>query len=327
MQYCQQKDIRGVEHRGHLTSATASARCIVMAMQALLDNGDEVLIPAPDYPLWTAAVNLSGGTPVHYLCDEESGWLPDIEDIEKKITPNTRGIVVINPNNPTGALYPQEVLQEIVEIAREHGLIVFSDEIYDKILYDGDKHVSIASLADDVLFITMSGLSKAYRIAGFRAGWMVVSGDKKARAPISSRGSTCSRPCACAATCRRSRSSRPRSAATRASTTSSRRAAGCMSSARCAYERVSDDPGHFVCEAEGRVLPISEDSTSKKFNITDDVQFAYDLLREEKVLIVQGTGFNWPEPDHFRIVFLPPVEDLAEVMEKLKRFLATYRQR
>jgi alanine-synthesizing transaminase len=225
MHYTQGKNIRGVTI-DDIYLGNGASELIVMAMNALLNNGDEVLVPAPDYPLWTAAVSLSGGKPVHYICDEQQDWYPDIDDMRSKITPNTRAIVVINPNNPTGALYPVELLLQIIELARQHQLIIYADEIYDKVLYDGAQHVSIASLADDVLFVTFNGLSKNYRACGYRAGWMVVSGEK--RTPkTTSKASTCWPRCACAPTRRASLRSRRRWAATRASTTWWARAGAC----------------------------------------------------------------------------------------------------
>lgn len=323
MQYCQQKRFQGVDIEDIYTGNGVS-ELVVMVMQGLCNNGTEVLIPAPDYPLWTAAVNLAGGRPVHYLCDEESGWLPDVKDIRQKITANTRGIVVINPNNPTGALYPKDVLQNIVDLAREHGLIVFSDEIYDKILYDGAKHVSIATLADDVLFITMSGLSKAYRIAGFRAGWMVVSGDKKAAADFIEGLDLLSSMRLC----------------------SNVPAQSIIQTALGGYQSINDlvaPGGRLYVQREACMSALANmpgvscvhpkaafyafpKLDVKKFNISDDVKFAYDLLHDQHVLVVQGTGFNWPRPDHFRIVFLPVVEELAVAMERIGKFLKTYKQ-
>jgi alanine-synthesizing transaminase len=323
MQYCQQKRIPGVDIEDIYTGNGVS-ELVVMVMQGLCNSGNEVLIPAPDYPLWTAAVNLAGGKPVHYLCDEESGWLPDVKDMRRKITASTRGIVVINPNNPTGALYPKEVLQDIVDLAREHGLIVFSDEIYDKILYDGAQHVSIATLADDVLFVTMSGLSKTYRIAGFRAGWMVVSGDKKAAADFIEGLDMLSSMRLC----------------------SNVPAQSIIQTALGGYQSINDlvaPGGRLYAQREACMSALAHmpgvscvhpkaafyafpKLDVKKFNISDDVKFAYDLLHDQHVLVVQGTGFNWPRPDHFRIVFLPVVEELAVAMERIGKFLKTYKQ-
>jgi alanine-synthesizing transaminase len=296
-----------------------------MSMNGLLNDGDEVLVPAPDYPLWTASVALSGGTPVHYLCDEQSSWYPDIADIRRKITPNTKAIVVINPNNPTGALYPESVLREIVEVARQHQLIVFADEIYDKTLYDGETHTSIASLADDVLFVTYNGLSKNYRSCGYRAGWMVVSGAKAhARDYIEGLNMLASmRLC----------SNTPGQLAIQT-------ALGGYQSIKdlvapggrlcrqrdLAYELLSQIPGVSVVKPKAALYMFPK-LDPKLYPITDDQQFAYDLLAAEKVLIVQGTGFNWPTPDHFRLVFLPNSDDLTEAIGRIARFLDQYRKR
>jgi alanine-synthesizing transaminase len=323
MQYYQEKRIAGVDVEDIYTGNGVS-ELVVMVMQCLCNDGTEILVPAPDYPLWTAAVNLSGGRPVHYLCDEESGWLPDIADIKKKITANTKGIVVINPNNPTGALYPKECLQQIVNVAREHGLIVFADEIYDKILYDGEQHVSIASLADDVLFVTMSGLSKTYRIAGFRSGWMVVSGNKKDASDFVEGLDMLASMRLC----------------------SNVPAQSIIQTALGGYQSINDlvkPGGRLYAQREACCAILSEipgisfvkpkaafymfpKLDPGKFNIKDDMQFAYDLLREQKVLIVHGTGFNWPRPDHFRIVFLPRVDELTVALERLGKFLENYKQ-
>ncbi len=323
MQYYQQKKLAGVDIDDIYTGNGVS-ELVVMVMQALCDSGNEVLIPAPDYPLWTAAVTLSGGKPVHYLCDEESGWLPDVKDIRKKISRNTKGIVVINPNNPTGALYPKGVLQDIVDVAREHGLIVFADEIYDKILYDGAEHVSIATLADDVLFITMSGLSKTYRVAGFRAGWMVVSGNKKDAADFVEGLDLLSSMRLC----------------------SNVPAQSIIQTALGGHQSINDliaPGGRLYAQREACVGALEAmpgvscvmpraafyafpKLDTKKFNISDDVKFAYDLLHEQRVLVVQGTGFNWPNPDHFRIVFLPRPDELTVAMERIGEFLSSYRQ-
>jgi alanine-synthesizing transaminase len=296
-----------------------------MSLNALLDDGDEILVPAPDYPLWTAAVSLSGGRPVHYLCDEGSGWLPDLADIAARITPRTRGIVIINPNNPTGALYPDDVLKGIVELARKHHLIVFADEIYDKTLYDGNTHTSLASLADDVLFVTFNGLSKNYRSCGYRAGWMVVSGDKRhAKDYIEGLNMLASmRLCA----------NTPGQLAIQT-------ALGGYQSIKdlvaptgrlcrqrdLAYSMLTQIPGVSVVKPKAALYMFPR-LDPKLYPIADDQQFAYELLDEEKVLIVQGTGFNWPDPDHFRLVFLPNSDDLTEAIGRIERFLAHYRKR
>jgi alanine-synthesizing transaminase len=322
--YSQEKNIAGVGV-DDVYLGNGASELIVMSLNALLDSGDEVLVPAPDYPLWTAAVSLSGGRPVHYLCDEQADWTPDIADIRAKITANTRGIVVINPNNPTGALYPTEVLLQIVELARQHQLIVFADEIYDKTLYDGHTHTSIASLADDVLFVTFNGLSKNYRSCGYRAGWMIVSGDKRhARDYIEGLNMLASmRLCA----------NTPGQLAIQT-------ALGGYQSIKdlvapggrlcrqrdLAYELLSQIPGVSVVKPKAALYMFPK-LDPKMYPIVDDQQFAYELLAEEKVLIVQGTGFNWPTPDHFRLVFLPNSDDLHDAIGRIARFLGHYRKR
>jgi alanine-synthesizing transaminase len=302
-----------------------ASELIVMGMNALLNTGDEVLVPAPDYPLWTAAVSLSGGKPVHYICDEQAGWFPDIDDIKKKITPNTKAIVVINPNNPTGALYPVELLQQIVEIARQHQLIVFADEIYDKTLYDGNTHTSIASLADDVLFLTLNGLSKNYRSCGYRAGWMVVSGEKKhAKDYIEGLNMLASmRLCANA----------PGQYAIQTALGGYQSindlvgpGGRLLKQRDLAHKLLTDIPG-VSCAKPSAALYMFPRLDPKLYPIRDDQQFAYELLAEEKVLIVQGTGFNWIAPDHFRVVFLPNADDLTDAVGRIARFLDGYRKR
>jgi alanine-synthesizing transaminase len=322
--YCQEKHIVGVTV-DDVYLGNGASEMITMSLNALLDNGDEILVPAPDYPLWTASVSLSGGKPVHYLCDEQSDWMPDIEDIRAKVGPNTRGIVVINPNNPTGALYPDSVLRDIVDVAREHGLIIFADEIYDKTLYDGNTHTSIASLADDVLFVTFNGLSKNYRSCGYRAGWMIVSGEKRnARDYIEGLNMLASmRLC----------SNTPGQLAIQT-------ALGGYQSIKdlvapggrlcrqrdLAHQLLSEIPG-VSCVKPKAALYMFPRLDPKMYPIADDQQFAYELLAEEKVLIVQGTGFNWRAPDHFRLVFLPNSDDLGEAIARIARFLAHYRKR
>jgi len=297
---------------------------IVMAMQGLLNTGNEILIPAPDYPLWTAAVNLSGGKPVHYLCDEQSDWYPDFKDIERKITAKTRGLVVINPNNPTGSVYSRDILEQIVTIAQKNNLILFADEIYDKIVYDKRKHISIASLADDILFVTFNGLSKAYRAAGFRAGWMVISGDKKhATGYIEGLNILASmRLC----------SNVPAQFAIQTALGGYQSIqdmilpGGRLREQRdFAYNKITDIPG-ISCVKPHSALYLFPKIDTKKYTIRDDQQFILDLLKQERVLLVQGTGFGWPKPDHFRLVFLPRVDDLAIAIDKLAHFLSTYHQ-
>jgi len=322
--YTQEKGIAGVTV-DDVYLGNGASELIGMSLNALLNSGDEVLIPAPDYPLYTASVALAGGTPVHYLCDEGSGWLPDLDDIRRKITPQTKGIVVINPNNPTGALYPDDLLRAIVEIARQHNLVIFADEIYDKTLYDGVTHTSMAALADDVLVLTFNGLSKNYRSCGYRAGWMVVSGDKRrARDYIEGLNMLASmRLCA----------NTPGQLAiqTALGGYQSIKDLVAPSGRLCrqrdlAYELMSQIPGVSVVKPKAALYMFPR-LDPKMYPIADDQQFAYELLAEEKVLIVQGTGFNWPQPDHFRLVFLPHADDLAEAIGRIERFLAQLRKR
>ena len=322
--YTQEKKIHGVSV-DDVYLGNGASELITMSLNALLDAGDEILVPAPDYPLWTGAVSLSGGKPIHYICDEASDWLPDLEDIRLKITPRTRGIVVINPNNPTGALYPPELLQGLVDIAREHQLIVFADEIYDKTLYDGNVHSSIASLADDVLFLTFNGLSKNYRSCGYRAGWMIVSGDKSRAGDYIQGLNMLSSMRLCSNT--------PGQLA--------------IQTALGGYQSINDliAPGGRLCRQRDRAYDLLTQIPGvsvvkpkaalymfprldpEVYPIANDQRFACDLLREEKVLIVQGTGFNWPRHDHFRLVFLPNVDDLHEAVGRIARFLERYRER
>jgi alanine-synthesizing transaminase len=324
MHYCQEKKISGVGI-DDIYIGNGVSELIVMAMQALLNNGDEVLLPAPDYPLWTAAVSLSGGTPRHYLCDEGAGWLPDLADIRGKIGPSTRAIVLINPNNPTGALYPDDLLREIIGIARQHQLIIFADEIYDKVLYDGATHTSIASLADDLLFVTFNGLSKNYRACGYRAGWMVVSGEKRhARDYIEGLDMLASmRLC----------SNVPGQYAIQTALGGYQSIAeliaptGRLARQRdLAWELLTQIPG-VSCYKPKAALYLFPRLDPKLYPIADDQQFILDLLLEEKVLLVQGSGFNWPSPDHFRVVFLPNADDLREAIGRIARFLEGYRKR
>lgn len=325
MRYAEEKGISGVSV-DDIYLGNGASELIAMSLNALLDEGDEVLVPAPDYPLWTAAVSLSGGTPRHYLCDEQAGWMPDLEDIARKVTPRTKAIVVINPNNPTGALYPPEVLRNIVEIARRHRLIVFADEIYDRTLYDGNTHTSIASLADDVLFVTLNGLSKNYRACGYRAGWMIVSGDKASASDYIEGLNMLASMRLCANT--------PGQLAVRSALTHSEsdirdlvRPGGRLAQQRdLAYDLLADIPGVSVVKPRAALYMFPR-LDREMYPISDDQQFASDLLGEEKVLIVQGTGFNWVAPDHFRVVFLPNAEDLAEAVRRIARFLERYRAR
>jgi alanine-synthesizing transaminase len=324
MHYAQQKKIAGVGMEDIFIGNGAS-ELIVMSMQGLLNTGDEVLVPAPDYPLWTAAVTLAGGTPRHYLCDEQSGWLPDLADMRSKITSSTRAIVLINPNNPTGALYPDEVLLEIIEIARQNDLILFADEIYDKMLYDGATHTSIASLADDILFVTFNGLSKNYRACGYRAGWMIVSGEKKhAQDYIDGLGILASmRLC----------SNVPGQYAIQTALGGYQSIndlvgpGGRLAKQRdLAHQLLTAIPG-VSCVKPKAALYLFPRLDPKMYPIEDDQKFILELLETEKVLVVQGSGFNWPHPDHFRVVFLPNADDLTEAMGRIARFLEYYRKR
>ncbi len=322
--YCQEKSIAGVTV-DDVYLGNGASEMIVMSINALLNNGDEVLLPAPDYPLYTAAVALSGGRPVHYLCDEQSDWMPDIADIKSKITERTKAIVIINPNNPTGALYPDSLLKEVVEVARQHQLIIFADEIYDKTLFDGNTHTSIASLADDVLCVTFNGLSKNYRACGYRAGWMVVSGEKRhARDYIEGLNMLASmRLCA----------NTPGQLAIQTALGGYQSIKdlvapqGRLTRQRdLAYDLLTQIPGVSVVKPKAALYMFPRLDPGM-YPIADDQQFAYDLLADEKVLIVQGTGFNWPRPDHFRLVFLPNVDDLGEAIGRIAKFLEHYRKR
>ena len=302
-----------------------ASELITMATNALLDNGDELLLPMPDYPLWTAATTLSGGTPVHYLCDEANGWMPNMDDIRKKITPRTKAIVVINPNNPTGVLYSTALLQQIVDIAREHGLVILADEVYDKVLYDGVKHTPIGSLSTDVLTLTFNSLSKSYRSCGYRAGWLVVSGDKRSAKDYIEGLNMLSNMKLCSnvpgqwaiqtalggyqsindLTCEGGRLRRQRD---------------------MAYNLITAIPG-VSCVKPVAALYMFPKLDPKIYPIKDDRVFFLELLRETRVMLVQGTGFNWPAPDHFRIVFLPHEDDLAEAVGRIAKFLESYRKR
>ena len=297
---------------------------IVMAMQSLLNNGDEILVPSPDYPLWTAAANLSGGKAVHYICDEESNWFPDIDDIKSKITSRTKGIVLINPNNPTGAVYSKELLEQIVELARQHNLIVFSDEIYSKIVYDDAVHIPLATLADDILIVTFDGLSKAYRVCGFRVGWMMISGAKKqARDYISGIEILASmRLCANVPMQHAIQTSLGGYQSINELTIPGGRL---YDQTQTAWKLLNDIPG-ISCTKPNGALYLFPKLDQKRFNIKDDQRFAMDLLVEEKILIVQGTGFNWHKPDHFRIVCLPRVDEMAKAITKIGHFLESYKQ-
>lgn len=323
MQYAQLKKIPNVSVNDIYTGNGVS-ELINLCMQALLNDGDEILIPSPDYPLWTATATLAGGNVVHYICDEESEWYPDIDDIRKKVTPKTKAIVIINPNNPTGALYPKEVLEQIVQVARENNLIIFSDEIYDRLVMDGQEHISIASLAPDLFCVTFSGLSKSHMIAGFRIGWMVLSGNKEIAADYIEGINMLSNMRLC--------SNVPAQSIVQTALGGYQSVdkyllpGGRIYEQReCVYNALNSIPGISVKKPKAAFYAFPKIDI-KKFNITDDEQFSLDFLREKKVLIVHGGGFNWQEPDHFRVVYLPRVEVLNEATDKLGDFLTTYKQ-
>ena len=324
MHYTQQKGIKGVTLED-IYVGNGVSELIVMAMNALLNAGDEVLVPAPDYPLWTAAVSLSGGTPRHYLCDEGNEWLPDLDDIRAKITPHTRAIVIINPNNPTGALYPDSVLLEIIAIAREHGLIIYADEVYDKVLYDGATHTAMASLSDDVLTVSFNGLSKNYRSCGYRAGWMVVSGDlREAGDYIEGLNMLASmRLCANVP----GQYGIQTALGGYQSIDDLVAPSGRLCRQRnLAHELITAIPG-VTCVKPKAALYMFPRLDPAIYPIKDDQAFIAELLKGERVLLVQGTGFNWPAPDHFRLVFLPHEDDLREAVVRVARFLDGYRKR
>lgn len=323
MQYAQIKGIPNVTMKDIYTGNGAS-ELIQLSLQALLNSGDEVLIPSPDYPLWTACTNLAGGKAVHYICDESSEWYPDLEDIKSKITPKTKALVIINPNNPTGALYPRELLEELVQIARENELILFSDEIYDRLVMDGLEHVSTASLAPDLFCVTFSGLSKSHMACGFRVGWMILSGNKEIATDYMAGINMLSNMRLC----------------------SNVPGQSIIQTALGGYQSVNEYivPGgrvyeqrEFIYKALNEIPGLSAVKPKaafyifpkidvKKFNITNDEQFALDFLREKRVLLVPGSGFNWKQPDHFRVVYLPRLEELEAATQKMADFLSTYRQ-
>ena len=324
MHYTQQQGVKGVT-LDDIYLGNGASELIVMATNALLDNGDELLLPSPDYPLWTAAASLSGGTPVHYLCDEAQGWMPDLDDIRAKITPRTKGIVVINPNNPTGALYSDDMLKAIVAIAREHGLVIFADEVYDKVLYDGARHTAIASLSDDVLTLTFNSLSKSYRSCGYRAGWMVVSGDKKPARDYIEGLNMLSNMRLCANV--------PGQWAIQTALGGHQSInelvaeGGRLRRQRdLAYDLITASPG-VTCVKPAAALYMFPRLDPTLYPIADDQQFFLELLQETRVMLVQGTGFNWAAPDHFRIVFLPHEDDLREAIGRVAKFLESYRKR
>lgn len=323
MQYAQLKGIPNVTMKDVYTGNGAS-ELIQLSMHALLDNSDEILIPAPDYPLWTACANLAGGRAVHYRCDEQSEWYPDLEDIERKVTPKTKAIVVINPNNPTGALYPKDLLERIVEIARKNELIIFSDEIYDRLVMDGEKHVSIASLAPDLFCVTFSGLSKSHMVCGFRVGWMILSGNKAIAKDYIDGIQMLSNMRLC--------SNVPGQSIIQTALGGYQSVneyivpGGRVYEQRdLIYEAVNDIPGLSAVKPKAAFYIFPKIDTAR-FGITDDTRFALEFLRRKRVLIVPGSGFNWPEPDHFRIVYLPRRSVLQEAAGKLRDFLATYHE-
>ena len=322
--YYQTKGLLGVDV-GDIYIGNGVSELIVMAMQALLNNDDEMLVPAPDYPLWTAAVTLSGGTAVHYLCDENQGWFPDLADIERKITAKTRGIVVINPNNPTGAVYSKEILEGIVALARKHSLIIYADEIYDKILYDEAQHTSIATLANDLLCITFNGLSKSYRVAGFRSGWLMVSG-AKAQAKDYVEGLDMLASMRLCANVQAQFAIQTALGGYQSINDLIRPGGRLYEQRELAWQLLTDIPG-VTCVKPNGALYLFPRLDPAIYPIADDQAFILELLKAERVLLVQGTGFNWPTPDHFRVVFLPHREELTEAIGRLARFLADYRRR
>ncbi|RZA08304.1 MAG: pyridoxal phosphate-dependent aminotransferase, partial [Moraxellaceae bacterium] len=296
---------------------------IVMAMQGLLDNGDEMLVPMPDYPLWTAAVNLSGGKAVHYQCDESHNWYPDLADMESKITPNTRGIVVINPNNPTGAVYPRAILEQIVNLARKYDLIIFADEIYDKIIYDDIQHIPMCTLSNDVLCMTFNGLSKSYRIAGFRSGWMMVSGDKS-RAKDYIEGLDMLASMRLCANVQAQYAIQTALGGYQTINDLVKPGGRLYEQRNIAWQMLNEIPGVSCVKPEGALYCFPR-LDPNVYPIEDDEKLMLDLLKAEKVLLVQGSGFNWPTPDHFRVVFLPAEGELREAITRIGRYLATLR--
>lgn len=323
MQECQKTGIQGVGIED-IVLGNGVSELIVMAMQALLNDQDEVLLPAPDYPLWTAATGLAGGKAVHYVCDEQSDWFPDLDDIHSKITSRTRALVLINPNNPTGAVYSREILEGLIEIARAHNLVIFSDEIYDKILYDDAQHVATASLADDLLFCTFNGLSKSYRIAGFRSGWLILSGAKHLAQDFIEGLNMLASMRLCANV--------PAQHAIQTALGGYQSindlilpGGRLLAQRDRAYEMIQDIPGVSCVKPKGALYMFPR-LDPKVFNIQDDERMVLDLLQQEKMLLVQGTAFNWPSPDHFRLVTLPWVDHLEDAIHRLARFLSRYRQ-
>ena len=323
MQYCQIKGVKGVDI-GDIYLGNGVSELITMSMQGLLDNGDEILVPSPDYPLWTASVTLAGGNAVHYMCDEQNEWNPDIEDIKKKITPKTKGIVVINPNNPTGALYSDEILKEIVEVARQNDLILFADEIYDRLVMDGLTHTALASLAPDVPCVSFNGLSKSHRVAGFRVGWMVISGDKKKIKGYIEGLNLLSTMRLC--------SNVPAQSIVQTALGGVQSIDDLLLPGGRIYEQ-REFIYNALCEIDGvsvvkpkAAFYIFPKLDAKKFNLHDDEKLVLDFLKAKKVLLMHGKGFNYPTPDHIRIVYLPRRRVLGEAMEAFKDFLSDYKQ-
>lgn len=323
VQYYQTKGLMDIDVED-VFIGNGSSELVSICVQALCDDGDEILVPTPDYPLWTASTFLSGGKAVHYICDEKNGWNPDIDDIKSKINEKTKAIVIINPNNPTGAVYSKEILQEIVDLAVEHELIIFADEIYDKIIYDNIEHIPISTLTKDTLVITFNGLSKSHRIPGFRVGWCVLSGNREDTRDYIEGINLLASSRLCANV--------PAQHAIQTSLGGYQsiddlvKPTGRLYKQRdIVYERLNQIEGIDCVKPQGALYAFPRIDT-KRFNITDDVQFALDFLKQEKVLIVQGTGFNWKEPNHFRVVFLPGPTELNECMDRLERFMANYRQ-
>lgn len=323
MQYAQNKNIPNLSVNDIFTGNGVS-ELINLSMSALLDSGDEVLVPSPDYPLWTACVTLAGGTAVHYICDESAEWYPDIDDIKSKITDRTKAIVIINPNNPTGALYSKDLLLQIVQLAREHGIIIFSDEIYDRLVMDGEEHISIASLAPDVFCVTFSGLSKSHMIAGYRIGWMILSGDKSCAKDYIEGLNMLSNMRLC--------SNVPAQSIVQTALGGYQSVNNYIVPGGRIYEQreyiykaLNDIPGITAVKPKAAFY-IFPKIDAEKFNIHNDEQFALDLLRQKKILIIHGGGFNWKEPDHFRVVYLPRIEVLKEATNTIADFLSTYRQ-
>ncbi|MBF8807881.1 MAG: pyridoxal phosphate-dependent aminotransferase [Enterococcus lacertideformus] len=323
-QYCQNKKFPNVTINDIYTGNGVS-ELITMCMQGLLNNGDEVLVPMPDYPLWTASVSLAGGKTVHYICDEQSEWYPDIEDIKSKITSRTKAVVIINPNNPTGALYPKEILEQIAEVACQHQLIIYSDEIYDRLVMDGLEHIPITTLAPDLFVVTLNGLSKSHRVAGFRVGWMVLSGDKSHVKGYIEGLNMLSSMRICSNVL--SQQIIQTALGGYQSVDELLLPGGRIYEQReYIYNAINDIPGLSAVKPKAAFYIFPKIDT-KRFNIFDDEKFVLDFLHEHHILLVHGGGFNWHQPDHFRIVYLPKMDDLKKTAIKMRKFLANYRQK